>query len=166
MSIEKYERHYEEDTVINSNPDSVFSYADNHKNFSSHMNKSSWMMGGGSMKTETDESGGKEIGSHIRMIGSVFGVNLSLDEVIVERTPPTHKAWETVGDVNLVVIDQYKLGFEITPTKEQSNLKVYIDYDLPKSWKTQVLGKLFGGMYAKWCVKQMTNGVKEHFQKK
>lgn len=162
MSAE-YSRHYEDTVVLRAKPEDVFTYADDHKNFSSHMNNSSWMMGGGSMKTETDEGNGQKVGSHIKMKGTVFGANLFLDEIIVEHEPPHRKAWETVGDVNLVVIDQYKLGFEITPAEDISSLRVYIDYNLPQSRKTRLLGRMFSGMYAKWCVGQMANGTKEHF---
>lgn len=161
---EKFTRHFERDTVINANAESIFEYADDHNNFSSHMNKSSWMMGGGSMKTETDEGKGRKLDSHIKMSGKVFGVNLFLDEVIVKHDPPRRKAWETIGKVNLLIIDQYKLGFEITPSDNASNLNVYIDYDLPKSGITRLLGYLLGGMYAKWCVNQMLNGVEAHFK--
>ena len=164
MSKEKYSRHYEESVVVDAEPNAIFAYADDHRNFSSHMNKSSWMMGGGSMKTETDEGKGQEVGSHIRMSGTVFGVELSLDEVITIHEPPHRKEWETVGDVNLLVIDQYKLGFEIDQQEAASNLKVYINYDLPKSRNTRLLGKVFGGMYAKWCVNKMVNGVQNHFR--
>ncbi len=164
MLTRKYRRHYEETVEVTASPDAVFAYADDHRNFSSHMNQSSWMMGGGSMQTETDQGKGQKVGSHIRMSGTVFGLNLSLDEVIVEHEPPHRKAWETVGDVNLLVIDQYKLGFEILPSYTASNLRVSIDYDLPKSWKTQLFGRMFGGMYAKWCVGQMANGTRKHFE--
>lgn len=157
-------KHYEDSMVIAAQPADIFAYANNHKNLSAHMNQSSWMMGGGKMVTETDEGKGQKVGSHIRMNGKVFGVNLFLDEVIIQHDPPTRKAWKTVGKINLLVIDHYTLGFEITPSNDQSNLKVYIDYNLPQSWKTRWLGYLFGDMYAKWCVGQMVNGVKEHFK--
>lgn len=161
--MKAYARHYEQSVPVKALPENVFAYTNDHKNFSSHMNQPSWMMAGGSMRTETDEGKGQRVGSHIRMSGNVFGVALFLDEVITKYEPPHRKAWETVGKVNLLVIDQYKLGFEITPRDQESDLRVYIDYDLPKSWKTRLLGKLFGGMYAKWCVSQMTKGTREHF---
>ena len=162
--MKKLSKHYEDSVVINSSPENVFSFADNHNNFSSHMNKSSWMMGGGMMKAEVDEGKGQKIGSHIRMDGKIFGINLFLDEVITEREVPHRKAWETVGDINLIVIDHYKLGFEIIPENNKSKLRVYIDYNLSKSLRTKWLGFLFGGMYAKWCVGQMINGTYEHFK--
>ena len=160
---ENYSKHYEENTIIKSDAESIFAYADVHTNFSSHMNKSSWMMGGGKMETKVDEGKGQKVGSHIRMSGNVFGINLSLDEVVTEHTPPYRKVWETVGKINLLVIDHYLLGFKIEPEKNNSKLTVFISYNLPHSAKTHWLGVLFGEMYAKWCVGQMIQGVKEHF---
>lgn len=162
---ERYSRHYEDSVVVNSDTKEIFTYADDHRNFSAHMNQSSWMMCGGKMVTETDEGKGQKVGSHIKMSGKVFGVNLFLDEVIIQHDPPYRKAWEIVGKVNLLVIDHYQLGFEITTAENTSNLRVYIDYTLTQSWKTRWLGHLFGGMYAKWCVRQMTNGVRDHFMR-
>ncbi len=159
-----FERHYEESTLIHASAKEVFAYADDHANFSAHMNKSSWMMGGGSMETIVDEARGQKAGSHITMQGKVLGVNLFLDEVITIHKPPHQKEWQTVGNINLIVIDHYKLGFEIEVKENQSKLKVYIDYNIPKTFITKILGQLFGGIYAKWCVRQMISGVDNHFR--
>lgn len=163
---ENFEKHYGESVFIPTAPKKVFTFADNHNNFSSHMNKSSWMTGGGKMKTWIDEGRGQKVGSHIKMSGKVFGLNLFLDEVITIHEPPYHKQWQAVGKINLLVIDHYRLGFEISPQKGGSNLGVYIDYDLPKSAQTYILGLLMGKIYAKWCVWQMLQGVKDHFRQK
>ena len=114
------------------------------------------------MKTHADEKEFQEVGSHLQMEGNVFGVKLFLDEVVTKHETPFRKEWQTVGDINLVVIGHYSLGFEIKP--EENRFKVYIDYELPKSLKTLWLGKLFGEFYVRWCVKQMINGVKENFR--
>ncbi len=159
-------RHYEENKVVSAPPSEVFAFADNPANFSSHMNKSSVMMGGSKMYTRTDEGKGQKLGSHIKMGGNVLGVNLFLDEVITKHDAPSHKEWQTVGQINLLVIDHYKLGFEITPLDTGSRLKVYIDYKLPQSFKTRWLGLLFGSIYAKWCVQQMINGTHDYFATK
>ena len=162
--MNKYTRHYEESLSIPAEPKEIYTFANDHKNFSSHMNKSTLMMGGASMETEVDEGKGQKIGSHIKMQGKVFGFNLFLDEVITKYTPPYRKEWETVGEINLLVIDHYKLGFDITPEQKHSVIKVFIDYKLPKSKFGLLLGFLFGGIYAKWCVRQMIKGVDEHFK--
>ena len=158
-------RHYENSTVISAPVEEVFTYADDHKRLSSHMSQSSPMLVGNKMETYVDEGRGQTVGSHIKMSGRVFGVNLFLDEVITIHEPPHHKEWQTVGDINLLVIDHYKLGFEIKSQEEGSHFKVYIDYDLPQSLRTRLLGLLFGGMYAKWCVQQMLKRVRDHFTK-
>jgi hypothetical protein len=40
---------------------------------------------------------------------------------------------------------------------------VFIDYELPSGVVTHELGRLFGNVYAKWCVDQMLEGVVQHF---
>lgn len=154
-------KHFEKTLLIPASPEEIFSYADNHSNFSAHMNQSSWMTGGGSMVTSTDEGHGQQIGSHIQMAGKAFGISLFLDEKVIDRRPPSVKIWETVGNLKLLVIGHYRMGFEIKSQGNDSLLRVFIGYDLPDKHKW--LSRLFGGFYAKWCVEQMTNGVYQHF---
>ncbi len=153
----RYMEHYEESRLVPLPPESVFKQIDNHKNFSSHMNKSSWMMGGGSMKTIMDAREGKQLGSHIAMDGTVMGMKVSLDEVVTKREPPYKKEWKTVGNPKLIVIGQYVMGVNIVAQGNGSKLTVFIDYEYPN--KNVWLGKLFGKIYARWCVQQMVNGV-------
>ena len=163
--MQELPRHYEDSLIIPVSAEDVFAYADDFKNFSSHMNKSSWMMGGGRMETKVDEANGKAVGSHVSMSGKVFGIELYLDEQVTKREVPHYKEWQTAGNPKLLVIGHYRMSFEINPKNNGSNLKVSIDYDLPKSLGGSLLGSIFGGMYAKWCVQQMVNGTKEHFSK-
>ncbi len=156
-------RHYEESVPIQAAPKTLFAFVDNHSHLSSHMGRSSWMMGGGRMKTETDEGRGRTVGSHIRMSGNVLGIKLFLDEVIIQREPPRLKVWETIGTPRLLVIGQYRMGLEISDENGISRLRVFIDYGLPA--KNAWLGKLFGGVYAKWCVRQMLQSAREKFKK-
>ncbi|TSC76480.1 MAG: hypothetical protein G01um101431_613 [Parcubacteria group bacterium Gr01-1014_31] len=154
-------RHYEASISVAALPAQVFAYTDDHASFSSHMNKSSWMMGGGRMEVVLDEGRGQKVGSHIRMHGRVLGLSLSLHEVVMRRDPPRAKTWETVGTPRLLVVGDYRMGFEIRPQGTSATLRVFIDYDLPA--KNAWLGRLFGKMYAQWCVRQMIGGVHTHF---
>ena len=154
-------RHYEVSVSVAAPPAQVFAFADDHASFSSHMNKSSWMMGGGRMEVVLDEGRGQKVGSHIRLQGRVFGLSLSLDEVVTRHEPPRAKTWETVGTPRLLVVGDYWMGFELQPQGNGTVLRVFIDYDLPA--KNAWLGRLFGGMYAQWCVRQMIGGVHTHF---
>ena len=154
-------QHYEESSIIPATSEKIFTYIDDHTRFSSHMNKSSWMMGGGKMETTVDEGRGQKIGSHILLSGSAFGIKIFLDEVVTSHEPPFRKAWETVGTPKLLIVGSYGMGIEIKPQNGQSQLCVSIDYDLPPTnvW----LGRLFSGVYAKWCVRQMINGTRDEF---
>lgn len=156
-------RHYKESTAIPASAERVFDFVDDHSRFSSHMSQPSWMMGGGRMDVQIDADGGQAVGSHIRLSGNVLGIHLFLDEVVTQHEPPYRKVWETVGALRLLVIGHYRMGLEITPQNGGSSLKVSIHYELPASPGTRWLGYLFGGMYAKWCVRQMLQGVREYF---
>ena len=156
-------RHVESSVFINASAEDVFAFIDDHSRFSSHMNESSWMMGGGRMVVELDEAKGQAVGSHIRLSGRIFGVSLYLDEVVTRREPPTNKVWETVGAPRLLVIGAYSMGVQITPEGAGSRLRVFIDYQLPEGWVTCWLGWVFGGFYAQWCVGQMLAGALRHF---
>lgn len=153
--------HYEEHAVIDAPSKDLFAYVDDHARFSSHMSRSSWMMGGGRMKASFDEGGGQRVGSHVRLSGKVFGLKLFLDEVVTHYEPPHLKAWETGGDLRLLVIGHYRMGVEVREQDGRSLLRVFIGYDLPS--KNAWLGRLFGRLYAKWCVKQMIKGAQAYF---
>lgn len=163
MSEEKL-RHYEESRLIGASAKEIFEFVDNPLNLSKHMEKPKPEMLWGWMKNIPDEKGGKEVGSIITIKGNVLGINISLVEKVIEREMPFKKTWQTFDKINLVVIGHYTMGFEITPKGDNSNLSVFIDYELPKSIKTRWLGYLFGDMYAKWCVKQMLSDTQKHLK--
>jgi len=155
--------HYERSQVVDATAEAVFDFVDDHAQFSAHMGKSSWMMGGGHMTVEMDEQRGQAVGSHIRMGGSMMGSEISLDEVVTVHDRPSRKEWETVGSPRLIVIGSYRMGVHLTPESGGTLVRVFIDYDLPSGGVTHELGRLFGGVYAKWCVDQMLKGTVEHF---
>ena len=155
--------HFEASALVGAPADSVFAYADDPARFSSHMSKSSWMMGGGRMLTELDAGRGQIVGSRIRLSGKVFGLELSVEEIVTERVPPQSKAWETTGSPRLLVIEHYRMGFEIAPQENGSLLRVYIDYALPEDLPARWLGVLLGRYYARWCTDQMVRDTVKHF---
>jgi len=155
-------RHYEDSLNVSALPEDLFAFVDDFRRFSSHMSESSWMMGGGKMDISLDEGQGKKVGSRVRMAGRIFGLFLYLEEAVTEYEPPRAKAWKTVGSPNLLVIGHYQMRLTIQPLEHKvSLLRVSIDYELPmrNAW----IGKLFGSMYAKWCVQQMIQGVRQQF---
>ena len=158
-----FPRHDESSALVSAHPERVFAFIDEPERLSSHMSRSSWRMGGGRMKTILDERRGQSVGSHIRMSGRVLGFELSLDEVVTEREPPTRKSWETVGSPRLLVIGPYRMGFEVALHGSDSLLRVFIDYALPSPWPERWFGRAFGGYYAHWCTQSMVNNVVRQF---
>ena len=155
---------YESSAVVRAPVDRVFGHIDDHTRLSSHMSKSSWMMGGGRMRVELAEGLGKKVGSHMRLAGRVFGIELSVEETVIERDPPRRKVWETTGSPKLLVIGQYRMGFELLPDADRTNLRVFIEYALPAKAPARWLGLLFAGSYARWCTRQMANDAVKHFE--
>jgi hypothetical protein len=157
-------RKHDESTVeLPAKAEDVFAHLDDHSRISGHMNRSSWMMLGSRMDVHVDDGKGQRIGSVIRLDGRVLGLPLGVAEAVVERTPPTKKAWETIAEPNLLVIGSYRMGFEITPEGRRSRLRMFIDYDLPRKGLGRWLGPLLGPAYARWCTRKMAQDAAAHF---
>jgi hypothetical protein len=155
---------YECSALVRAPAERVFAHVDDHARLSSHMGKSSWMLGGGRMDLELDADRGKKVGSRIRLAGRVFGSELSVEEIVTERSPPLRKVWETTGSPKLLVVDSYRMGFEISPQKNDSMLRVFIEYSLPARAPARWLGRVFGGYYARWCARRMVDDAVHAFR--
>ena len=116
------------------------------------------------METAIDSGRGQEVGSRIRLSGRVFGVAISVEEIVTERIPPRRKVWETIGTPQLLVIGRYRMGFELSPQGKGSMLRVFIEYALPERGFALWLGRLFGRYYARWCTQQMVDDAIKHFE--
>ena len=154
---------YESTGFVQSPTDQVFAHIDDHTRLSSHMGEPSWRTGGGRLETQIDEGRGQKVGSRIRLSGRVFGVELSVEEIVVERDPPRRKVWETTGAPMLLVIGHYRMGFELSAYESGSLLGVFIEYRLPARAPASWLGRLFGPYYARWCTRQMVDDAVKHF---
>lgn len=82
---------------------------------------------------------------------------------MVEREPPRLKAWETVGEPHLLVIGRYRVSVNIEPRGDRSHVTIAIDYAFPAKAPARWLGMLFGPMYARWCVRQMSQDLVHEF---
>ena len=158
-----YDRRHESTGFVPAAPDPLFMLLDEHARLSSHMSESSWRMGGGSMRVDTDDGGGRRPGSVIHLSGRAFGIRLEVEEVVIEHVRPRRKVWQTVGSPRLLVIGQYLMGFEVTPHDAGSDLRVFIEYALPTRGVGRWLGRLFSGWYARWCTRSMVADAQRRF---
>lgn len=155
-------KHYENSIFIPASAQDVFDYVDDHSNYYSHVIKFARLVGG-RMDLQFDEGHGQSVGSHIHLSGKVFGKLLSLEEVITRREPPQIKTWETVGTPKFLIVGQYRYNVQIEPQGRGCLLRVSFDYDPPKGsgW----LRRLFSGVYAKLCAREMTTVTRDYFTK-
>jgi len=158
-----YSRHDERTSTINASAERVFDKLDDQTRLSAHMRQTLLETGLGKMETSVDVQHGRSIGSHIVLRGRVFGFRLYLDEVVIIREPPLKKTWETVGELRLLVIGPYRMGFNLSPDGPTAQLRVAIDYELPTKGIARLLGRLFGRPYAKWCTRQMVRDAQHSF---
>lgn len=154
---------WESEGDVPASVEDVFAFLDDPRNLAQHMERPSAMMAGAAMRTDIDAQGGHSVGSQIRMSGRMLGLSLSLEEAVVERAPPRHKAWQTFGSPRLFVIGHYRMGFDLTPASDVARLCVWIRYELPSRglphWLTRPLARL----YARWCTEQMVLTAQQHF---
>ena len=144
-------------------PETIFDFLDDQSNLASHMSKSSWMTLGTTMEIYMGDKRTREIGSKFGFTGRILGIPLSVDEVVTDREPPLRKSWQTTSEPTLWVIGQYKMGLELTPQADGSQLRVFIEYARPSTGVPRVLGLLFGKIYARWCTGQMVSDAQKHF---
>ncbi len=156
MDADRLPLHHRSEVDVEADAVTLFALLDDHRRLASHMEKPSLVMAGATMRVETDAQQGQAVGSVIRVIGRVLGMNLAVEEVVTERVPPLRKTWKTRGEPRLLVIGSYRMGFTIVPYGDRSRLVVYIDYQLPPRGFTRVLGLLLGRGYAAWCTRRMT----------
>lgn len=153
--------HHEEANVLLDAPlEAIFAHLDDFRRLSAHMERRSGMMAGSSMTIEMDAGEGRAVGSQVRMRGRMMGIHLALTEVVTDRDPPVRKAWRTI-DTDLLVIGDYRLGFELAPEGRRTRARLFIDYGLPE--RRRWLGILLGRTYARWCIGRMAADAVRHF---
>lgn len=158
-----YDFHHETRAQLGAPVERAFAHLDDFRRLSVHMERSSAMLLGSKMNIETDSADGRAVGSRVRMAGRVLGFTLELVEVVTERNPPLRKAWKTLN-ASLLVIGQYRLGFDLSPSGAGSTLRVFIDYTLPSRAPARWLGRLFGAGYARWCTARMAGDAARYFE--
>lgn len=149
--------------LVAAAPEALFAYLDDPARLAAHMGRRSWRMGGGRMQVTPDDGRGRAVGSHIVLSGRAFGLRLHLDEVVIERTPPLSKTWETVGQPRLLVIGGYRMGYDVAAHASGSMLRVAIAYAVPDHAWPRWLGRTLAAAYARWCTRAMVADAVAHF---
>jgi uncharacterized membrane protein len=155
MDTETFGSHYEEHATVNAPADLLFDYLDDFEQLGAHMTRSSWMVAGAKMRYEFDDGKGRRVGSRVRLLGSFLGLKLEIEERVTNREPARSKAWQTVENPRMLILARYRMGFSLQPLLEGCRLTAFIGYALPGKGIARLLGALAGGIYARWCVRNV-----------
>ncbi len=142
----------------------VFAFLDNQENLAFHMSRPSGMMLGTRMQIHMDADGTQRVGARFGFTGRILGLPLRVDEIVTDRTPPLAKAWETRAEPTLWVIGRYRMGFDLVERGARADLCIHIAYDWAPGALGALLGRLFGRLYAGWCIRRMLRDAIGHFQ--
>ena len=163
---ERFPRHEECESVLDASPTESFAFLDDPAHLSLHMANRSWMMGGSRMEIVTDDWRGQRIGSRLHLGGTVLGMHLGVDAVIVDYDPPRRKRWETVGEPRLLIIGPYRMDLELLPVGDGTSLRIVLDYSLPERGFPRLLGHVAARFYARWCTHAMVRDAVGHFRRR
>jgi hypothetical protein len=151
---------HEELTVhVAAPPELVFAHLDDPVRIGGHMTKPSAMMLGGSMSYEVDEFAGRQVGSVIRMSGAILDLRLAIEEVVTEHSPPWRKSWQTRGPQRLIVIEAYRMGFQLASEERGTRATFFIDYLPTRARIIQPLVSVIARAYARWCLRRIASKV-------
>jgi len=157
--MRQYTHHFARSVVIAETAEQVFDQLDDPRRVGLHMARGSAMMLGGSMRYHLDADAGRSVGSVIRIEGRMMGLSILVSERITERNPPARKVWETFGARRLIVMKDYRMGYETGPVDGATRLRVFIDYSLPSGFPGRWIGAVFAPVYARWCVSRIADGA-------
>jgi hypothetical protein len=106
---------------------------------------------------------GRRLGSRVRLLGFFLGLNLEIDQRVIDRELARSKAWQTVGNPRMLIVARYRMGFSLSPLSNGCRLTAFIDYALPEKAIGRLLGALAGRVYARWCVRNLLQQALAHF---
>lgn len=155
--------HFERSANLPATCAVAFDYLDDFESLGEHMQRANAMTFGMRMRYEFDDTRGRATGAAVRISGSMLGIAVRIAERVTERVRPTFKYWETEGAQRMLALDGYRMGFELAPAADGSRLTVFIDYALPARGFGRVLGIALGGIYARWCVRNMIEAAVTRF---
>lgn len=124
------------------------------------------MMIGSKLKLEQLSTNPTGVGAKYRWHGKMTGMTMDFSETVTKWQPRKLKEWETVGQLKIIIMSWYRMGFEITPVENEINAKLSISYLPPKELFYKLLSFLFTKWYCNWCLINMLNDTKKNLDNK
>lgn len=145
----------------------VLDHVDDIRNLAGHMSgQASMPMMGSKLALEIVSRIPTGIGATYRYSARVMGLAIDFSETVTKYVPGREKVWRTIGTPRLIIIDSYEMGVPVEPLAEtRSRLTVTFDYELPRSGRRRMLGRLLAIGCARWCLGSMLEGTVQSLQR-
>ncbi len=150
--------------TIHSTPEKVFAYMDNLGNTGMHMMESSMMMMGSKLHLKQISKNATGLGATFRWFGKVMGFKMDFTVKVTTWIENEKKIWETVGDAEMIILAWYRMCLCLTPTIDGTNAELSIQYTKPQQFLYRIISFFLSSWYANWCLKNMLNDTKKHFE--
>jgi hypothetical protein len=152
---------FQKSIEINASPEAIFQFMDDIENTGMHMMKSNSAMMGSKLTLEWITEQRTGVKTRLRWKGNVVCFPLDFTVEVTKWIFAKEKAWETIGDVKLIILNWYRMYLKLTPLPNgatQTELGIF--YTIPGK---NILAFLLSKRYATLCVESMLNDTSKHF---
>ena len=140
----------------------VFAHVDDIRNLGWHMTgKSSMAMMGSRLRLQILSDQATGLGATYRYSGTMLGLPIDFSESVTTYRPPREKAWRTIGQPQLVIIEAYEMRLAVEAlSPSSSRLTISIVYELPRPRFWWIVGLLLARPYSRWCLRRMLHDAR------
>ncbi len=96
--------------------------------------------------------------------GKTMGFKMDFTVLTTKWEKDNEKTWETIGKAKMIILDWYQMHLVVTPDGGNTRAALSIKYTKPSKLFFRSVGFFLAKPYAKWCLKNMLNGTKKHFE--
>ena len=150
--------------IQNTSPENVFAYMDKIGNTGAHMEKRSMAMMGSKLKLTQLSENAVGLNSKYLWKGRTMGFKMDFTVLTTKWEKDKEKVWETIGKSKMIILDWYQMRFVISQDGEKTKADLSIKYTKPRTFFFRSIGFFLAKPYAKWCLKNMLNDTKKHFE--
>lgn len=158
-------RSLKKDIIINAPLEIVFARMDDLSKTGMHMSNSSMMMMGSKLMLEQLPGPSQGLGASFHWSGSVMGMPIDITETVTKWVVNKEKIWETIGTPKIIILGWYRMILKTEAVKEGTEASLQIDYTKPRGAFRIILYYLLSHWYCNWCLNNMLNDTKIHFDK-
>lgn len=153
--------------TIDAPAERMFAYVNDIRNLARHMSeRGSMLMMGSKLRLEIVTPEPTGVGAAYRYSGRVMSLIIDFSESVTDYALGREKAWRTIGEQRLLIIDNYEMSVLVEPLPDaRSEPAIAIDYTLSPALLWRAIGGMLAASYAKWRLERMIGGTLRDLQR-